>query len=130
MSYTFANWLEKRLADNDMLAVDLAKRLKMSHSSISCYRHGKAWPRYSTLVALCQVLGDNPEKVWALIRQQRELENMGDTVFVDFERYCKTCAHQKKKETDEPCNACLEVPARADGEKPINWKDKNRNARN
>lgn len=31
---------------------------------------------------------------------------------VRFDEYCPTCKSKDVKETDEPCNACLEVEAR------------------
>ena len=49
---------------------------------------------------------------------------MDTTKFVDFERYCKTCAYQKIKEADEPCRECLGVPARKNSSRPVNWKEK------
>lgn len=32
--------------------------------------------------------------------------------FVDFDKYCPRCAHQPKAGTLEPCNECLDIPAR------------------
>lgn len=31
---------------------------------------------------------------------------------VDFATYCKKCRHSSAKDTDEPCNECLEYPMR------------------
>ena len=44
--------------------------------------------------------------------------------FVDFERYCKTCIHKKKKEEEDPCWACLAEPARPESQKPVNYEGK------
>lgn len=44
--------------------------------------------------------------------------------FVDFAKYCPRCKFSETKETDDPCNACLTVPARTDGSrKPVNFKE-------
>lgn len=40
---------------------------------------------------------------------------------VQFENYCKTCAHKKVVETDEPCNTCLTNPANENSHKPVNY---------
>ena len=32
--------------------------------------------------------------------------------FVDFDKYCPRCSHQPKAGTCEPCNECLDIPAR------------------
>lgn len=44
--------------------------------------------------------------------------------FVDFENYCKTCEYEKKKETDSPCNECLDTCAREGTYKPERWRKK------
>lgn len=43
---------------------------------------------------------------------------------VRFDIYCKTCASEKVKETDDPCNECLSNPSNFNSEKPVNWKEK------
>jgi len=43
---------------------------------------------------------------------------------VDFNKYCPKCQYDKKLEEDDPCFECLEVPARADSHKPVNFKEK------
>lgn len=40
---------------------------------------------------------------------------------VDFARYCRTCAHENKKENESPCDECLEVSARENSRKPERW---------
>ena len=37
---------------------------------------------------------------------------------VDFEKYCPLCKHQKKDGNSEPCDECLNVPARQYSHKP------------
>ena len=52
-------------------------------------------------------------------------ENEGYQKFVNFSRYCGSCKYADVKETDDPCNECLAIPARADGSrKPINFKER------
>ena len=41
-----------------------------------------------------------------------------------FENWCSKCEHQKVKDTDEPCNECLDYPVQTDSTKPVNFKDK------
>ena len=41
---------------------------------------------------------------------------------VYFDQYCKTCVHNKEKETEHPCCDCLEEPARQDSHKPAKWE--------
>ncbi len=43
---------------------------------------------------------------------------------VDFETYCRKCRHWIKKDTDEPCNECLEYPARLYSSKPEKFEGK------
>ncbi|MBQ0089512.1 MAG: hypothetical protein KBT27_09300 [Prevotellaceae bacterium] len=43
---------------------------------------------------------------------------MEETKIVDFEYYCRYCVNFKKKEEEEPCCDCLEVPARYNSKKP------------
>ncbi len=47
----------------------------------------------------------------------------GNTQFVDFGRYCKTCRHRKKKDTDSPCNECLDTCAREGSSRPEMWEE-------
>ena len=42
---------------------------------------------------------------------------------VDFEKWCKSCIHDKEKEVDEPCNTCLMEPVNEDSRKPVYWKE-------
>ena len=49
---------------------------------------------------------------------------MDSTRFVDFEKYCETCAYKDEKETAEPCCECLDTPTREGTEKPTMWKEK------
>ena len=45
---------------------------------------------------------------------------------VYFDQYCKDCAHKALKDTDEPCNECLDNPINLYSHKPVNWVDKNK----
>ena len=43
--------------------------------------------------------------------------------FVDYS-YCASCKHKDTKEEDDPCNECLNEPAREDGSrKPIKYEE-------
>lgn len=46
------------------------------------------------------------------------------TKIVDFEKYCKTCKFETSKETEDPCDDCLYIPAREDSHKPEFYKEK------
>jgi len=41
---------------------------------------------------------------------------------VYFDQYCKSCKHHEKKDTDEPCNECLENPINQFSHKPVKWE--------
>lgn len=43
---------------------------------------------------------------------------------VRYDKYCKTCKHEKVDEKDEPCFSCLLKPAREGSEKPVNLEEK------
>lgn len=43
---------------------------------------------------------------------------------VDFEKYCKTCSHEKRPEDEYPCFVCLSIPARMNSRKPEKWEEK------
>ena len=45
---------------------------------------------------------------------------------VDFRKYCKTCQYQKLKETEHPCDECLEEPINQYTSKPVHWKEKSK----
>lgn len=45
-------------------------------------------------------------------------------MLVDFEAYCKKCKYCDTKDTDEPCNECLEYPARQYSSKPEKFEEK------
>lgn len=47
-----------------------------------------------------------------------------NTKLVDFALYCPMCKHNGKKESEEPCDECLEVPARRNSHKPERWEGK------
>ena len=41
-----------------------------------------------------------------------------------FDKYCKTCKHEKLDETEDPCNECLENPVNLYSQKPVKWEEK------
>lgn len=43
---------------------------------------------------------------------------------VYFDRYCKTCKHEKLKEEEKPCCECLEHPINAYSHKPVMYEEK------
>lgn len=45
-------------------------------------------------------------------------------LFVEFEKYCKTCQYEKLKETDTPCDECLEHPVNHESHKPFHYKER------
>ena len=64
--------------------------------------------------------------VAALFCFRKEILMVGNTKFVDFEKYCKTCEYEKKKDTDSPCNECLDTCAREGTDEPEMWREKER----
>ena len=46
-------------------------------------------------------------------------ENMTE---VQFFKYCDSCKYAKKHGYEDPCNECLEFPARYGTEKPFNYE--------
>jgi len=43
---------------------------------------------------------------------------------VYYGHYCKTCKFFDKKETDDPCDECLESPVNLYSHKPVNYEEK------
>ena len=43
---------------------------------------------------------------------------------VYFDQYCKNCKHEKLKETDNPCDACLNNPVILYSHKPVMYEEK------
>lgn len=43
---------------------------------------------------------------------------------VDFDKYCENCKYKDTKETEDPCNECLDNPTNINTKKPINYKEK------
>lgn len=43
---------------------------------------------------------------------------------VYFNDYCKKCKHEKKKETEEPCNECLGEPTNWNSHRPVKYEEK------
>lgn len=50
--------------------------------------------------------------------------NNGETKFVEFDRYCKTCKYYKLRDDQEPCDECLEYPTNKYSRKPVRWEAK------
>lgn len=46
---------------------------------------------------------------------------------VHYHDYCNKCKHEKVKDTDDPCNECLENPINLYSSKPINFEEKDKN---
>lgn len=43
---------------------------------------------------------------------------------VYFHQHCKTCKHWELKDTEKPCNECLDNPFNYDTHKPVKWEAK------
>lgn len=43
---------------------------------------------------------------------------------VYFNQYCKTCKHKDVKDTDDPCNECLDEPINLYSHKPVKYEKK------
>lgn len=43
---------------------------------------------------------------------------------VYFHDYCNKCKHQKLKDTEEPCNECLESPTNWNTHRPVKYEEK------
>lgn len=52
------------------------------------------------------------------------MEHIEGTREVDFNRYCKTCAHKDVKEKDDPCFDCLQEPMNQNSHKPVRYEEK------
>ena len=48
---------------------------------------------------------------------------------VRFDLYCNRCKHEEKDEADEPCNSCLDIPARQNTHVPEFWEARLENGR-
>ena len=44
---------------------------------------------------------------------------------VYFNEHCAKCKYEKVKETDDPCNECLSVPAMENTHKPDKFEEAN-----
>lgn len=42
---------------------------------------------------------------------------------VEFEVYCPKCKHKNVDDFEDPCNDCLNCPARQYSHKPINFEE-------
>jgi hypothetical protein len=52
------------------------------------------------------------------------MSDTNNTKFVDFLTYCETCKYKNLKESEEPCDICLEYPVNFDSHKPVKWEKK------
>ena len=43
---------------------------------------------------------------------------------VYFDKYCKTCKHEKLKETEAPCDECLCEPLNWNTHRPVKYSKK------
>ena len=43
---------------------------------------------------------------------------------VYFHEYCKSCKHEKKKETEEPCSECMSESTNLNSHKPVRYDKK------
>ena len=43
-------------------------------------------------------------------------------MIVEFDKYCSTCLHEKKAETEAPCDECLEHPVNWETNKPFRYE--------
>ena len=48
--------------------------------------------------------------------------NNDGTKIVEFDKYCKTCAHKDVKEQDEPCCDCLAETVNLNSHKPVKYE--------
>lgn len=42
---------------------------------------------------------------------------------VYFDKYCKTCKYKNLKESDDPCDECLEETVNAYSHKPVKYEE-------
>ena len=49
---------------------------------------------------------------------------VGDTRFVEFDKYCQKCEHKDTDESESPCAECLDEPVDVYSNKPVNFKEK------
>ena len=43
---------------------------------------------------------------------------------VYFDQYCKTCKHEKVKESEDPCEECLSSPTNVYSHKPVKYEER------
>lgn len=49
--------------------------------------------------------------------------DVGKEKEVRFDIYCKQCIYRDKKESDDPCDECLENPVNVYSHKPVCYKE-------
>lgn len=42
---------------------------------------------------------------------------------VKYDKYCSTCMFSKVKDTEDPCDECLNQPVNEDSRRPVNYKE-------
>lgn len=47
-------------------------------------------------------------------------------LLVYFDKYCKSCKHEKLAETESPCAECLEHPVNLNSHKPVHYETKDK----
>lgn len=45
---------------------------------------------------------------------------------VYFDKYCKTCEHLAKDDTEEPCASCLNEPVNLGSHKPVKYEERSK----
>lgn len=48
---------------------------------------------------------------------------------VEFDKYCETCVYKDLKESEEPCNSCLEEPCNEHSRQPVKYEQKETNVK-
>lgn len=44
--------------------------------------------------------------------------------FVDFDKYCGKCKHEKLAENESPCDECMDEPVNLYSHKPVKFEEK------
>ena len=48
---------------------------------------------------------------------------------VRFDWYCKSCKHKDVKDSDDPCNECLDNPVNLHSHKPTKYEEETKNSK-
>ena len=52
------------------------------------------------------------------------MSDVNSEKIVDFHKYCGSCKHFDKKESEDPCYDCLAESTNTDSHKPVKWEEK------